>query len=74
MFNWDDPLAEKPATDKVDNDLLPVSQQAANELDTPEPTSASVSELPPANANAIMDKLISISLPLSNIHGRGITS
>ena len=53
MFNWDDPLAEKPATDKVDNELLPPMQQAANELDTPEPTTASVSELPPLNAKAI---------------------
>jgi len=53
MFNWDDPLAEKPVTDKVDNDLLPVSQQAANELDTPEPTTASISELPASNAKAI---------------------
>ncbi|MDO8828040.1 ribonucleotide-diphosphate reductase subunit beta [Methylophaga sp.] len=53
MFNWDDPLAEKPATDVVDNALLPPSQQAANELDTPEPTKASVSELPPLNAKAV---------------------
>jgi len=53
MFNWDDPLAEKPATDVVDNALLPPSQQAANELDTPEPTSAIITELPPSNAKAI---------------------
>ena len=52
MFNWDDPLAEKPATDEVDNALLPPMQQAANELDTPEPTAASVSALP-LNAKAI---------------------
>lgn len=52
MFNWDDPLAEKPATDIVDNALLPPAQQAANELDTPEPTTASISELS-LNAKAI---------------------
>jgi|SRR5690554_2007032 len=53
MFNWDDPLAEKPATETIDNELLPPAQRAANELGTPEPNKASVSELPPLNAKAI---------------------
>jgi ribonucleoside-diphosphate reductase beta chain len=45
-------LFRSPATDKVDNELLPPMQQAANELDTPEPSTASVGELP-LNAKAV---------------------
>ena len=71
MFNWDDPLAEKPATDKVDNDLLPVSQ--------PRPVSVNCRHQMPKPLMLMtnvwsMDKLISISLLHSNIRGRGITS
>lgn len=54
MLNWDDPLAENTATehDKSDAPAKP-AQQAANELDTPVPAKASISELPLTNAKPI---------------------
>ncbi len=54
MLNWDDPLAENTATEDIANEASakPV-QQAANELDTPVPVKASISELPLTNAKPI---------------------
>ncbi len=54
MLNWDDPLAENTATEDIANEASakPV-QQAANELDTPVPDKASISELPLTNAKPI---------------------
>jgi len=54
MLNWDDPLAENTATEDIDSEAsAKPTQQAANELDTPVPEKASISELSPNNAKAI---------------------
>lgn len=54
MLNWDDPLAEKTATEYIDSDAPATpAQQAANEFDTPVPAKAEISELPLTNAKAV---------------------
>lgn len=54
MLNWDDPLAENTATEDFASDAsAKPTQQAANELDTPVPAKASISELPLSNAKPI---------------------
>lgn len=54
MLNWDDPLAEKTANEYIDSDApAKPAQQAANEIDTPVPEKAEISELPLTNAKAI---------------------
>ncbi len=54
MLNWDDPLAENTATEDSASDAsAKPTQQAANDLDTPVPAKASISELPLSNAKPI---------------------
>ena len=51
MLNWDDPLAENTANGYIDRDApAKPAQQAANEIDTPVPAKADISELPLTNA------------------------
>ena len=55
MLNWDDPLATVTATeDDFEKPAAPAATaKAANELDTPAPEKASISELPPTNAKPV---------------------